>query len=361
MEWANKLFGYGLLDPELEKRLSQQQRMQMGGAAAMDAGLAMLAGSGYSRTPQSLGQIVAQGIGTGRASYAAQAAPIQEQLQRQMQAEAEEKQRQGMIQGLASMDPQMAQFAAALDPASLRQLIVGIGKERGKQTTETRTNLQKEASQLFPNDPKAQSAWIREQRAKPTGTTVNLNTGAAPADPLSRIVTPEQRKALEASGVQLAPGTEYAWDKNNIPQPIKGTEPSKSDKDREGKAPMVSNAEFLMGRLGSMLDEGLDTGPVAGSQIAGIPVGKLWDYKRKDLFERQVNQLSSQIRSIMRIPGEGPLTDYEQRQYGLTLPSVEADEQTNRVIMENLRQMMANMQGAAAPQQSSGWRIVGVE
>lgn len=340
MNWLGNAFGYGLLDPELQKRLTADQQKQLQQAALMNAGIAMLANSGPSPYPTSLGQVLASGFQAGRGAYGQQASLYQKQMQEQDMARSREMFR-------ANLPEDMRQLYDVLGPDQFTktQGSIAVENAKAKNKAPTLTTLQREAKQLFPGDEQRQSAWIMEQRSKPTGTTVNVSSGQAPEDPLSRIVTPQQRDLLGRMGVKLRDGIEYAWDKNNVPQPIKGTEPSKVEQDRAAKAPQAKNAEMLMSNLENMLDNGLDTGPIAGSQAMGVPLGKALDYNRKDLFERQVNQLSTQIRALFRIPGEGTLSDFEQKQYGLTLPSLQADELTNRQVMQNLRFMIRNAQG----------------
>jgi hypothetical protein len=131
-------FGVGIMDDETRKRLSAQQRKQMGQAALLDAGIAMLANSGYSSNPQTLGQVLGQGLQAGRSSTAAQGQAIQEQMALQQRAQQEEMQRQ---QFLSSVPPEMRHLAAVLDPKDLAKL---IAEQKG------RINLEREKAALKP-------------------------------------------------------------------------------------------------------------------------------------------------------------------------------------------------------------------
>lgn len=183
MEWASKFFGTGVLPEDLERALSAQQRQRMGSGALMDAGIAMLANSGYSTTPQTLGQIVGQGLGAGRQSVAAQGQLQQEAMQRQQAEMAQRQQAQQYEAMLAQMPPEMAAAYRLLAPQEGAKALAGQRGREGLKRLEaelkqpTLTPLQREAAQLFPDDPGAQAAWIKQQRDKPTGTQLTVNTG----------------------------------------------------------------------------------------------------------------------------------------------------------------------------------------
>lgn len=369
MQWASKFFGTGVLPEDLERMLSQQQRSRMGSGALMDAGIAMLANSGYSSTPQSLGQILAQGLGAGRQSFAAQGQMQQEAMQRQQAEQAQRQQAQQYEAMLAQMPPEQAALYRMFSP---QEGVKAIADQRGKIALEeakakakgpTLTTLQREAAQLFPDDPGSQAAWIKEQRAKPVGTTVNVNSGQPLGDPTQRFLTPEQRAQLANAGINLPAGVQYTWDpKTGRPVAVEGTVPTKEDKAGAGKVPAVNNANMLFDQMEELLDQGVATGPIAGSEIAGIPLGRAVDYDRKTLFDAFTKQVSPSLRAIFRIPGEGALSDSEQKQYNLMLPQVTYPESVNRALIANLRQLLANsVPQAEQPQQQGGWRIVGVE
>lgn len=63
---------------------------------------------------------------------------------------------------------------------------------------------------------------------------------------------------------------------------------------------------------------------------------RIFDSQDARQFETFREQLSSAIRSALRIPGEGALSDREQAQYGLTLPSLGLSKDRNIEIMRAL-------------------------
>lgn len=114
--FAAKLFGAHSLAAGPNQQLSEEERRRINSNAWLDAGLAMMANSGYSRTPQTLGQIVAQGIGAGRQSAAVNGQMAQESMARQQQAQQEAQQRQQWEAMLASMPPEQAALYRLFTP-----------------------------------------------------------------------------------------------------------------------------------------------------------------------------------------------------------------------------------------------------
>lgn len=356
MQWASKLFGMGLLDPELEKRLSEAQRQQMGGSSLMDAGIAMLANSGYSRMPTSTGQALAAGLGAGRASFAGQAQGLQQQMAAQAKMQQEEQQRQSILAGL---DPEIQRFAAGLSLPQLMDVAKQSAGEKAKAMNRApqTSNYAKAATDmgLTPGTPE-HAAMVRQLATQSKAPVVNVNTGA----PQFKVgpMTPDE---AQAEGLP----TDRRWQrlKDGRVEQIAGTQPTKADEARNAKGPQAANAGMLMDQMQQSLDAGLTTGP--WNELFGIPVGR-WSSQDKEQFEALKEQLSSQVRAIFRIPGEGTLSDREQAQYGLTLPSLDKRPETNMQLIQNLRQMISGYAGQPqiVPNSSAaqgGWKIVGVE
>lgn len=77
---------------------------------------------------------------------------------------------------------------------------------------------------------------------------------------------------------------------------------------------------------------------------------KVFDTQDVNEFENIREQMSTQLRALFRIPGEGTLSDKEQAQYGLTLPSISFDKKINENAIRRLRQIIKlRTSGAAAP------------
>lgn len=81
----------------------------------------------------------------------------------------------------------------------------------------------------------------------------------------------------------------------------------------------------------------VDTGGPMG--VRGAASG-LYDYQDAVSFDNAVQQLSTELRTVFRIPGEGTLSDREQEQYNLQLPSRNFDPANNERILKQLEQRM---------------------
>jgi len=68
-------------------------------------------------------------------------------------------------------------------------------------------------------------------------------------------------------------------------------------------------------------------------------------------FDNAKEQLSTEMRKIFRIPGEGALSDKEQAQYGIQLPKRENNAELNKQIIQDL---MFRSQNAVMPNGSFG-------
>jgi hypothetical protein len=65
-------------------------------------------------------------------------------------------------------------------------------------------------------------------------------------------------------------------------------------------------------------------------------LGSLFDYQDAQAFDNSVQQLSTELRTVFRIQGEGTLSDKEQEQYNLQLPSRKFDKKGNEAILTQL-------------------------
>lgn len=102
--------------------------------------------------------------------------------------------------------------------------------------------------------------------------------------------------------------------------------------DKAAKAPAAASyglaAENMRQSIG-----GVDTGGALG--IKGR-ISEVTDYQNSRLFNNRVQQLSTELRTVFRIPGEGTLSDQEQKQYGIQLPDIRNDPAVNEQIMKDL-------------------------
>lgn len=164
----------------------------------------------------------------------------------------------------------------------------------------------------------AQTAANQERRlakqatAVPTGDQFKVMTPKEIADagfPLGTVA----QKDLKTGKVQVL---------SAVPAGQRPTAPKVSD-------PAVNRVEAAVKKLTSQLDS-VKTGAVSGV------LSRVFDASDAKLFETYREQLSGAIRAALRIPGEGSLSDQEQAQYGLQLPSLGQTRENNIKIAEAL-------------------------
>lgn len=75
------------------------------------------------------------------------------------------------------------------------------------------------------------------------------------------------------------------------------------------------------------------TGGIMG--VSGI-AGRVFDSQDAMRFDNLKEQMSVELRTLFRIPGEGALSDKEQAQYGVQLPNVKYSDETNEAILNDV-------------------------
>lgn len=169
MQWANNLFGYGLLDPELEKRLSEQQRLRMGRSALMDASAALLANSGWQSQPTTLGQGLGQALQAGRQSYGQQA-------QGALQQQAAEAQKQQYEAWLSTLPPEQANMLRLLSPADAAKEAAKDRRETMKAPKHSAVWQQATDMGLEPGSPE-HTEMVKRLATQSKAPVVNVSTG----------------------------------------------------------------------------------------------------------------------------------------------------------------------------------------
>jgi hypothetical protein len=154
--------------------------------------------------------------------------------------------------------------------------------------------------------------------------------GAAPAPGAGRLGNLLTAEELRAAG--LPEGTVAQFDPRSGKVNVISSVPSTQRVSTEGKERAVRRIEASSELLQKQLDR-VSTGGFLG--ITGA-VGRVFDSQDARQFETFKEQLSSGLRSALRIPGEGALSDREQAQYGLTLPSLGMSKERNIEIMRAL-------------------------
>jgi hypothetical protein len=97
------------------------------------------------------------------------------------------------------------------------------------------------------------------------------------------------------------------------------------------KKPAQASMDYVLSQFEPILDQTMQ-GMFAG------PLGKAFDYGDRKRFDNLREQLSTELRTVFRIPGEGTLSDREQAQYGLQLPDTSNPPDVNRAILRDVRE-----------------------
>lgn len=84
-------------------------------------------------------------------------------------------------------------------------------------------------------------------------------------------------------------------------------------------------------------------------------LGKVFDSQDSKRFDNLKEQMSTELRTLFRIPGEGTLSDKEQAQYGIQLPQVTNSKENNEAIIKDIQaRIAARLDTGANPLMSQG-------
>jgi hypothetical protein len=166
-----------------------------------------------------------------------------------------------------------------------------------------------------------------------------------------------------AGGQQITPTDKVAKDKAAIAGAEAAAKAAGENMGAQSaKAPVLNSMNYIMDQYKELFPK-INTGGVMG--ITGKLSGA-FDSQDAMRFDNLNQQLSTELRTIFRIPGEGSLSDQEQRQYGIQLPSRDYDQATNEAILKDLNTRAAYRVGQApanaGPQPGSienGYEFVG--
>lgn len=267
------------------------------------------------------------GPNLGRALMAGQQAKQQALQMSQQQQEAQQMQqyRQAQIQHLQSPTENQ--------PASVKEY--EFAKANGYQgsyqdwTTvsgqTSRPSSVQEWEFFSALTPEKQKAYLEMKRAMGfkvdtvQGVPTVINQGAAGQ--------PATTQALSNLPAEVAAGGALAQGK------AAGTAVGEAQGAQAAKAPAAASfnyaAEQMEGELGKAMQGGI--GGITGK------AGSILDYKDAQSFDNAREQLSTELRTVFRIAGEGTLSDQEQKQNGLQLPSRNYHPAVNKKIMEDLK------------------------
>jgi hypothetical protein len=106
-----------------------------------------------------------------------------------------------------------------------------------------------------------------------------------------------------------------------------------------GKVSALNNLSYLAKKFeGTDETPGLlQTAQQGGWMGVSGAIGRVTNSQEAKAFENATEQMSTELRKIFRIPGEGALSDKEQAQYGIQLPKLGNDPKLNQEILNDLK------------------------
>ena len=147
-------------------------------------------------------------------------------------------------------------------------------------------------------------------------------------------IIPENEMKEKYPGV--APGT-VLQENRETGEVTKVQEPSATQRASEAaKATSATRVDNIVSRIIEQMDK-VKTGGMLGGTGA---MSSVFDSQDAKLFQTYREQLSTALRAALRIEGEGPLSDRDLAQYGLTLPSLGQSRENNLAILESLQEQV---------------------
>lgn len=306
------------------------------------ASLGLLMQPSMSRTPINPFQYAAQGMQLG----------IQNRQAKQ-QALAQQE------QGRAQQEMQRAQYLMEIQKYQQEELRMRQAQEERARQEQA---MQEFMSTLSPEERKIAAVMgrdyatqmMQQRMQRPTSLEQNLTAaGLERGTPefQQAMMTAINRPQVQIGGPQIKPPTGYMLNPEGTGVvPIPGMPPiqkeltaeqkilNKIEEEKQQKASTVESVNYIAREFfGSKQNPGaIDRVSSGGFMNYKSKLAPYIDKKDKDYFESLQRQLSSQLRAIFRIPGEGSLSDKEQADYQLMLPSIQYDPETNKKVLSNL-------------------------
>lgn len=136
--------------------------------------------------------------------------------------------------------------------------------------------------------------------------------------PIAQFSTPEQEQAARAAAASAEQAAKSAVD----------TQAAK-----DAKLPAQQSLDYVVNQFRPVI-RSVPSGGFMGSKQY---TGQVTDFQGSARFDNLREQLSTELRTVFRIPGEGTLSDREQAQYGLQLPSRKYSPEVNESILNDIQ------------------------
>lgn len=163
-------------------------------------------------------------------------------------------------------------------------------------------------------------------------------------------LTAENRKPT--GGGSAGPDWKYDAGSDTWVKPPSAEFPTGQTTPNAGKAASFKNFNYLANNMTGDDDKGGIISRTAQGGYFGLGGALGGGTQAAKEFDNNVEQMSTELRTVFRIPGEGALSDKEQAQYGIQLPKRGNDPELNRSIIRDLKVRMGNRVDPQGGQQS---------
>jgi hypothetical protein len=280
----------------------------------------LLSAGGYSDRRVGLGQAVGQAMMAGRS---AQNEDLQSALQAQLIKSQIARNTKG-DQTSAQRDYEYAKengYTGSFEEWKR----VAMQQSAGPATIQE-YNLYSQQSTESGQKPKPFMEWMRERASYNVGAPYTPGEMAGGKGAFSRVTgqfTPQTTLEQEAGA---------AGELANAGAAGKAT--GEATGAQAAKLPAEASMEYVVGQFGNQIEETAQGGPLGIKGRAGY----IYDYGDATRFDNLREQLSTELRTVFRIPGEGTLSDREQAQYGLQLPNRDYSPAVNKAILRDVQE-----------------------
>jgi hypothetical protein len=338
--------------------------------ATMDLGLALLANSGYNSRRRGFGEILGTSMLQSRqmAAEAAQQKLREQYMQAQIQAMQEKAQPAAEANEIVigpdgepvyvprSQAPGRKPYIEQRGSGSRGALLEAYEMAKSQGYAGTILDYQRDVASMtrapaasaappeapsnvreykFFNElpPEEQARFLAMKRAQ-TVTSV----GGVPT-----VVTPDGTRPLSTPEAENTAARDRAA----------ATASGAADAESAGKGKVQKSLSYVVNQFRDQIKK-TPQGGVLG--LTGY-VGTVTASQEAMRFENLREQMSTELRTVFRIPGEGTLSDREQQQYGLQLPARKYNQKNNEAILNDLQSRVAlrlgqnptNAESASAP------------
>lgn len=325
---------------------------------------------GYLSGPQAGSPEAMNSLLAADPQQAAQVQAFQENRRAVAQAERQAKALEQYTQAqyvLKSANPAMSmrlldsdgRFMAQLQEAGLIDPADGMSDDEARIVAQYAVEQAAPIAGILPGgspDQRVQSTQVLESgeialvlsdgTIKPTGMMarnpmqlVDFQGGRGAFDRNTGQITPISTAEDEAAGAATIAGAEAA-----------ARAEAEAAAAQSAKSPALDSMRYVA----STFEPAFELTPTGGAMGLRGLVGGVFDYQDASRFDNLAQQLSTELRTVFRIPGEGTLSDREQAQYGLQLPSRRFSPPVNRAILQDLI-TRAEMRVGAEPAAPAGW------